>query len=208
MKNNRKEHDIEVMEENTKSLIKQEFCEAIAYFIERQDLAAQAMLDLGLDLEEVGEYGAIAWVSSATHILKDVERPLDLYTEGSDLYNVAKRAEAIRVPQEGIWKDYDHNEWKYFLHGGGCRLTNTKTGEPIDWNCPNRLSFTPWFFCFHLEWQLDSPERKDKLHHTRNWIQSIQTQESDWVNVTVRIEALIREMINDGLINQDRTLPA
>jgi hypothetical protein len=196
------------MKENIKSLIKQELYEAIAYFIERQDLAAQAMLDLGLDLEEVGKYGALAWVSSATRTLKDAEKPLDLFIEGSELYNVAKRAEALGVPQVGFWKDYDHNEWKYFLHGGGCRLTNTETGEPIEWNCPNKLSFTPWFFCFHLEWQLDSPERKNKLLHTRNWIQEIQPRDSDWINIMTQIEALIGEMIDDGLINEDRTLAA
>jgi hypothetical protein len=46
-----------------KKLVKQELYKAIIYFIERQKLVAQAMLDLGLDLGLIARFGAIAWVS-------------------------------------------------------------------------------------------------------------------------------------------------
>lgn len=42
--------------------VKAELRNALAYFIERQKLVAQAMTELGLDLYEVGEFGPIAWM--------------------------------------------------------------------------------------------------------------------------------------------------
>lgn len=37
-----------------------------------------------------------------------------------------------RRPARGTWGN--HNEWEYFLHGGGCRLTHTVTCEQIEWD--------------------------------------------------------------------------
>lgn len=191
--------------QDSTALVKQELYQALAYFIERQDLVAQAMLDMGLDLDEVGTFGALAWVSSTTHILKDVEKPMDLFTEGSDLFEVSKRAEAIRVSQKGTWKDYDHNEWEYYLHGEGCRLTNRQTSEVIDWDCPNKLSFDPWFFSKHLAWQLEASDRKRKLTHTRAWLQATCSGLS-WNAIVSEVRRLIDEMIEEGLIKKDWTL--
>jgi len=74
------------------------------------------------------------------------------------------------LPQSGIWRDSENNEWRYFLHGSGCRLTNVNTGEPIDWDCPDVNKYDKWKFMFHLMWQLSSSERGGKLISTHNWI--------------------------------------
>ena len=182
------------------ALIKQEIYKAIAYFIERQHLVAQAMRDLGLDLEEVGKWGAAAWTSGQE---TGKEPNFDLDESASDemweLFNVARRAVARKLPQSSVWGNT--GEWTYFLHGTGCRLHNTHTGEIIDWNCPNVLAFDPYFFLKHLEWQLESHYRDEELQYTREWIQ----QQPEGLKSII---SLIDEMVDNGLIDRDLTLPA
>jgi hypothetical protein len=121
-----------------KKLVKQELYKAIIYFIERQKLVAQAMLDLGLDLGLIARFGAIAWVSG-TWILDDEKRAwldqLDKLFVGAEfvpgeeaLIEAIKRNAERQYPQRGTWGEND--EWEYYLHGGGCLLTNKETGGP------------------------------------------------------------------------------
>lgn len=178
-----------------KTLTQQELYKAIAYFVERQQLVAQAMRDLGLDLEEVAKWGTAAWFSGqGTHEPHLYEGASD---EEQELYNIMMRARVRELPPTGFWGDKD--EWEYFLHGNGCRLRNVNTGEPINWNCPNILAFDPYFFLHHLEWRIESRYREDELYHTRRWIE----QHSDGLQSII---TLIKEMIDVGLINQDFTL--
>jgi len=53
-----------ISQDEFRAKVKTELREAVAYFIERQKLVAQAMTEFGLDLNEVGEFGAFAWVSN------------------------------------------------------------------------------------------------------------------------------------------------
>lgn len=153
--------------------IKDELRKALAYFIERQRLVAQAMTELGLDLNEVGKFKAAAWASGrkskkneAQNIIANIENIENPYTR--QLFEVVKRASARDLSQSGIWRDGENNVWRYFLHGGGCRLTNTKTKEPIDWDCPDVNSYDRYKFFYHLEWQLTSSERAEKLMRSRS----------------------------------------
>lgn len=186
-------------QEKEKVLVQQEIYRAITHFIERQQLVAQAMRDLGLDLEEVGRWGAAAWASSQG---KDKKPKFNLAENASDemreLFDVAKRAEARRLSQSGVWGDM--GEWEYFLHGNGCRLHNVHSEEVIDWNCPNVLAFNPHFFLEHLRWRLESHYREDELQYTEGWIQ----QHPEGLRAII---TLIEEMVDNGLINRDLTLP-
>jgi len=148
--------------------VKDELRNALAYFIERQKLVAQAMIELGLDLNEVGKFKAAAWASGAKSKNNETINTMASFEEIEDphvreMFQVAKRASERNLAQSGIWRDSENNEWRYFLHGGGCRLTNTKTGEPIDWDCPDINSYDRYKFFHHLEWQLTSSERAEKL---------------------------------------------
>jgi hypothetical protein len=188
------------MDDELKSLVKQELLQAIAYFIERQQLVAQAMVEMGLDLDEVGRYKAVAWVSYEN---ADTFRLDQLREEATDeqtleLIEVAKRAQARGVPQKGTWQDKHSNEWEYYLHGGGCSLLNRRTKETIDWDCPNPLAFDPFFFYRHLEWQLSSPERRDGLLNTQQWVRQAQQ-----LSIDAAVDPLVREMRNEGLIDAD-----
>ena len=154
--------------------------EALAYFIERQKLVAQAMTEMGLDLDEVAKYGALAWVSDLPpdengNIVKLVEK-FKNYADSENasqrkLYQIAKRASERNLPQYGIWRDSQQNEWEYMLHGGGCHLKNIKTGEPIDWDPPDLNSYDEFKFMDNLLWQISYPKRTIKLGFLRSVVQ-------------------------------------
>jgi hypothetical protein len=156
-------------QDETTVKVKDELSNALAYFIERQKLVAQALVELGLDLNEVAEFKSAAW-SSGGKLKGDNSHIASVSPDNAQvqvLFQVAKRALEKNLSQSGIWRDHENNEWQYFLHGGGCRLTNRKTGEPIDWDCPDVNSYDKYKFLHHLEWQLSSSERADKLTISR-----------------------------------------
>jgi hypothetical protein len=51
-----------------KEKAKNELKNALVYFIDRQQLVAQAMRDLGLNLDLVSKFGALAWVSGTWNL--------------------------------------------------------------------------------------------------------------------------------------------
>ena len=60
--------------------------------------------------------------------------------------------EDFSAAQLGYWGQ--DNEWKYFLYGGGCRLTHTITGEVFDWDAPDLNRFDAYSFMRWLAWFL------------------------------------------------------
>lgn len=54
------------------------------------------------------------------------------------------------APPNGYWGK--NNEWRYFFHGGGCRLIHVVTGEPIDWEAPDVNRLDRFFFADYLKW--------------------------------------------------------
>lgn len=66
------------------------------------------------------------------------------------------------IPQEGIWAR--DQQWQYFLHGKGCRLSNLATGEVIDWNSTSRfaINIDPYVFIDHLNWRI---KQGDSFQH-------------------------------------------
>jgi len=164
-----------ISQDEFKAKVKTELREALAYFIERQKLVAQAMIELGLDLDEVGEFGAFAWasnpeaekLSAQDKITQEIAKANDPRTR--KMLQLALRASERTLPQSGVWRNGENSEWRYFLHGSGCRLTNIQTGEPIDWDCPDVNKYDKWKFMFHLMWQLSSLERGGRLISTNIW---------------------------------------
>src|SRR5262249_54021810 len=65
--------------------------------------------------------------------------------------------EYARATQIGHWGQ--DNEWGYYLHGVGCRLTHTINGEVIDWDASNLSRFDFNWFVHWLAWFLkQNPE--------------------------------------------------
>jgi hypothetical protein len=60
--------------------------------------------------------------------------------------------EYASATQLGYWGQ--DNEWAYFLHGRGCQLTHTITGEIVEWDAPDPYRFDPYWFARWLAWFL------------------------------------------------------
>jgi len=179
------------MPENAnRSLAKAELHKAVHYFVERQQLVVQAMTDMKLDINAIGKFGALGWVSSASsenelsRLDKFEQEPTNEFEK--EIYAVLRHSEEIRVPRKGVWKDQSGQEWNYILHGGGCLLINSETQEPIDWDCPNPSAFDEFFFNTHLEWRLKQDD--DALKH----VQELHSE----------VKSMFSELVNDGLIRE------
>ncbi len=175
-----------------KHLVKQELSEAVAFFIKRQRLVAQAMLDLGLDLKRVGVVGTLAWVPGYHEFAEELAKSQPDLSEEDRRKALQEYDDANTVPPEGIWTDPDGSTWEYYLHGIGCNLTNVFTREPVCWNCPDVNAFDWFFFMRHLEWQLRDPDRNAKLKHTQVWFSNDDGSS---------FYALIHEMMDEGMLD-------
>ena len=98
---------------NEKEYVKQELYQAINYFIERQELVAQAMLDLGLDLDLIAREGAMAWVTGTWGLSEegkaafaDLEKiwGKEEYPKDKLLLEAMKRNVENPFPQQGTWQ--------------------------------------------------------------------------------------------------------
>lgn len=54
-----------------------------------------------------------------------------------------------------------NNEWKVWVHGIGCKLTNVESGEPIEWDAPDTQVFDAYWFSNWLTWHLKNSEPTD-----------------------------------------------
>jgi hypothetical protein len=149
------------MYQNIKSLM--------AYYIQRQRIVLLAMLYLN--------------PSSLAMNGDSIEGiDLELYLE-----NYAIKEQNCQNPIElqlGVWK----NEWKFWVHGIGCRLIHVESGEPIEWDAPNIYLFRFEWFWQHLMWRCEF-ESEDPVI----------MQVSDWVKKSLEID-VETEMINRNLI--------
>jgi hypothetical protein len=182
-----------------RSLAKQELYQAIAYFIERQQLVVHAMLDLKLDLDAMGKFGASGWVSRVSSI--DGKSHLDTFSQEPinerqrEFFNAVKYAEEMKVPGLGSWRDKSGFEWKYLLHGAGCSLINVQTNEPIDWDCPNPKAFDKFFLYRHLEWRVNARQDENDL----KWMKELL---GEFDSLRLLVNSLFADLLQDGLIQE------
>jgi uncharacterized protein DUF6896 len=100
----------------------------IQQFVERQKLVVQIVTELCPEL-----------LAIATGQL-----PTDKLLELMELF--------VSKPQIGYWGN--HDEWRYFFHGGGCLLTHITTQEPIEWDAPILERFDRYWLVNWMEWSL------------------------------------------------------
>lgn len=178
---------------NCNRLLIQEIYKAISYFIERQKLVVKVLKDLDIDLHDMGEWGAAIWSQQGLSKASTVVTNSHL-AQTDEFRKALLRARSKQpVVQQGTWSH--GRNWIYFLHGKGCRLRNTLTGEVIDWNCPEVEAFDPYFFIEHLKWRLET-EQEDSLPEIRKWI----SDHSQDFNSIIQI---IDHMVSLGLITFD-----
>jgi hypothetical protein len=92
-----------------------------------------------------------------------------------------------KTEQVGFWG----TEWRFFFHGGGCRLTHIHTQETINWNGPEPFRFDPYFFAKHLMWRIDHGH---DLPLVKQYL-----EEHDMEGITT----LLQELATDGIITPD-----
>jgi hypothetical protein len=63
-------------------------------------------------------------------------------------------------PSIGFWGE--NNEWKYIVHGMGCKLVHRNTGEPLEWDAPHVEIFDRYWFVNWLVWILNA--QPDNVH--------------------------------------------
>src|SRR5689334_11936237 len=140
-----------------------EILEAVAHFIERQQLVVQVMEELDIDLKDTGRWGNVIWTKQG---VQTPQPPLRASASDSSkkLWEAIERARSRKpIKSVGTWRG--SGEWTYSLHGKGCMLRNSITGEEIDWDCPNPRRFDRYFFLEHLRWRLET--EKDSFPQIR-----------------------------------------
>ncbi|MEQ8675583.1 MAG: hypothetical protein RLP44_30690 [Aggregatilineales bacterium] len=71
------------------------------------------------------------------------------------------RHDWVKIPQTGFWGE--DNEWAYFLHGPGCRLTHVETGEIVEWDVGDIDRFNFNWFVNNLHSLIKQGKRDDDI---------------------------------------------
>lgn len=182
-------------------LAKQELYRAIVYYIERQQLVVQAMLDLKLDINAIGKFGALAWgydELSNESSLAEIDRLLqNTFNEHKrEVLSARKYAMEIKVSRKGVWRDVTYQDWNYHLHGGGCLLQNIQTQEPLDWDCPNPKAFDSYFFARHLDWRLNTNQADEDISNLRELLVE---HDSVYSLTDMLIDELVKDSVVEGV---------
>lgn len=177
-------------------LVKDELFLAIACFIQRHALVAEALRAFGLDLDAIAVLRVGGWtlgLEGAKDMFQDLPPSFEIKFRNALLRMIENTTP--RINQTGNWQDKDGETWNYFMHGGGCRLRNAITGEVIDWDCPDTSGFDVFKFVFHLEWQIQNfPDQYPNLTNylSKHDLRSIERN-------------LIPELVNEGRLKKDLT---
>jgi hypothetical protein len=183
------------------SSAKQELYHATVYYIERQQLVVQAMLDLKLDINAIGKFGALAWgydelsnESSLAEIDHLLQNTFDEHKR--EVLKARKYAMEVKVSRKGVWMDDTGQNWNYHLHGGGCLLQNIQTQEPLDWDCPNPKAFDSYFFARHLDWRLNTNQADEDI---RNLRELLIEHDSIYSLTDILIDELVKDGVTEGV---------
>jgi hypothetical protein len=96
-------------------------------YVNRQDLVRQIMFD----------------------VRPDILARFDKNVSPDHLYELA--AQYLHYPQRGFWGT--DTEWEYYFHGHGCRIVNTISQEPIEWDAPDIWQFDRYWLLNYLQWK-------------------------------------------------------
>lgn len=129
-------------------------------------------------------------------VMREVRPDIVMRTrnEGDPKLRAELTQKLCRTPQSGYWGE--ENEWKYFIHGIGCRLTHTITEELIDWDSGDLRRFDRHSFLLHLEWRLVSEANDEKLSDLRKVLRNSRDSLEQYV-----YPALDR-LVNQGILGE------
>jgi hypothetical protein len=127
----------------------------IAFYLERQKLVAQAMLDVHPQ----------PLYMCGTHILgEEIEPHVQRW-----LKKIDSDEDFERNWHNGIWQD----EWRYHAYGLGCQLINIHSGEPVAWTVPHFDSYDQDSFMEHLNWRIAQTAPLDNVEGYSKWLHAL-----------------------------------
>ncbi|MBZ0296044.1 MAG: hypothetical protein K8L99_26020 [Anaerolineae bacterium] len=98
--------------------------------------------------------------------LKELRPQILASTGAIDRQQPEPRKSIFDIPQTGYWGV--NQEWKYFIHGLGCKLVHVTTQEPIEWNAPNPKSFDKYWFINWLKWYVNHAEDRERIRFLKS----------------------------------------
>ena len=119
----------------------------IQQFIKRQEVVLEAMKDLRPDKVIRARGGDMKRASELT---------LQFYHE--------------RPSPIGYWGTND--EWAFYLHGMGCRLTHTITGEKLEWDVGDLNRFDKNWFLNYVRWLLEQDTTNSAVKIVKSQLKS------------------------------------
>ena len=153
----------------------------IERYIERQQLVHDALMSLRPDFFE------------------GIRPPNDA-TEQQLLAFVALTERYMNVPQRGYWGEND--EWEHWIHGAGCHLTHTITGEVIGWDVSNIQTFDCYWFVDNLAWFLKYGQQ-DKLF--QDVIECFSPYDNDNEKLQTSVFVVLEWLVEKGTLAKDGT---
>jgi hypothetical protein len=134
----------------------------------------------------------------------DIIMPLENHGSPEEWTNL--KIKYSKKSQLGYWGDND--QWEYFLHGGGCKLTHRQTGEIIQWDAGDLNKFNVDWFVDYLQWALKQNTDEDikTIHSIFEYIEA-PTQQSREENLHQRLKLreqilpVLEQLHEKGLLN-------
>jgi hypothetical protein len=130
----------------------------VAYFVQRQRIVVLAMLDI---------HPTVLGHTAQRLLGINLEVYQKVHREKRNSLARTKDDNAIRSLFDGVWK----NEWQFFRHGGGCKLTHLRTGEPIEWDAPDPQAITTHRFLDNLAWRLNNDMDDPFVSRCQQWLE-------------------------------------
>jgi hypothetical protein len=104
----------------------------------------------------------------------------------SEIARLAETPES--TTERGYWGS--NNQWRYAFHGRGCRITHTASGETIDWDMPDVLTFDVYFFTRWLRWAASN------RHDAALLAEALPLEQPEQAT----LEAILGELTNRGIL--------
>jgi hypothetical protein len=149
----------------------------ILHFIERQQIVIQAMIQFRPDLIrsfEIDKTLGIEIEAQYQYFLKN-------YLGNDDIF-------------QGIW----NKDWRYRLHGHGCKLENINTNEPLEWDAGDPLAFDLNWFGTHLDWRIQREMAQPYIKTFLDWRQTSSGDMRQLLNYFIESNFLIRKPEQTG----------
>lgn len=128
----------------------------------------------------------------------------DFFMETTD-ENVAIILAYRRSSQIGYWGE--GKQWEYFIHGRGCRLIHTITGEPVEWDVYDLNTFNQDWFVHHLEWLLKQTYQDESLTQVNVWLENelkpSASESNRYCQLRELILPLLEQLRDSGLLQRD-----